>query len=97
MVGQQVDPPGQIAWPLGHWQAPFTQLVPPVQRLRQAPQFSLLVRSVSVHWPFVQQAPGSQQATSAELREAHTFWVFPPHFLQALLQLARCGRGRVLQ
>ena len=98
-MGQQVVPPGQKGEPLGHWQAPLTQIVPPVQALPQAPQFALLVvRSVGVHWPLMQQAPGSQQATLSELREAQTFCTLSPHCLQALLQFFRwAGCRRLLQ
>jgi hypothetical protein len=95
VVGQQVVPPGQRAWPLGHWQAPFTQLVPPVQTLPQPAQFSLVPSGMQV--PLQQPRPWVQQVTWSECCEAQTFCVLPPHCLQALLQLARCGRGRVLQ
>ena len=95
MVGQQVVPPGQKAEPLGHWQAPPTQLVPPVQALPQAAQFWFVPRPLQT--PLLQHVPCEQQVTLSESSEAQTFCVLPPHCLQALLQLARCGRGRVLQ
>jgi hypothetical protein len=95
VVGQHVDPPGQIAWPLGHRHAPFTQLWPPVQALPQAAQFWFVPRLL--HVPLQQPVPCEQQATLSESPEGQIFCVFPPHCLQALLQLARCGRGRVLQ
>ena len=96
VVGQQVVPPlGQNAESLGHWQAPFTQLVPPVQALPQAAQFWFVPRVLQI--PLQQPVPCEQQATLSESCEGQIFCVLPPHCLQALLQLARCGRGRVLQ
>ena len=61
----------------------------------QAAQLVLVPREAQV--PAVQHEPWEQHATLSESREGQTFCVFPPHCLQALLQLARCGRGRVLQ
>jgi hypothetical protein len=95
VVGQQVVPPGQKAWPLGHWQLALVQAVPPVQTLPQAAQFSTVPSEVQV--PLQQPVPSVQQVTWSECCEAQTFCVLPPHCLQALLQLDRCGRGRVLQ
>ena len=95
-MGQQVDPPlGQKAEPLGHWQAPLTQLCPPAQVSPQAAQFWFVPRVVQL--PLQQPVPCEQQATLSESREGQIFCVFPPHCLQALLQFARCGVGRVLQ
>jgi len=70
------------------------------QTVLQLPQwFGLVCRLTEAQTPPLrsQQVPLAQQETLVELLEAHTFAVFPPHCLQALLQLARCGRGRVLQ
>jgi len=55
VVGQQVDPPLQNAEPVGHWQVPLTQLVPPVQVLPQALQFWFVPREVQV--PLQQPVP----------------------------------------
>ena len=54
-VRGQHDPPGQTAWPLGHWQLPLVQLLPPMQTFPQAPQFWSVPRGVQTPpqtaWP----------------------------------------------
>ena len=90
-----MPPLEQNAESVGHLQVPFTQFVPPLQTLPQAPQFWLVFGGPQV--PAEQQVPCEQHVTLSESSEGQRFCVFPPHCLQALLQLARCGRGRVLQ
>jgi hypothetical protein len=94
--GQHVVPPlGQKADPVGHWHVPPAQLVPPLQTLPQPLQFWLVPRAVQL--PPQHPVPCEQHVTLSESCEAHTFCVLPPHCLQALLQLARWGRGSVRQ
>jgi hypothetical protein len=97
--GQQVVVLGQKAEPLGHWQLPLVQSVPPVQTLPQEAQFTFVPSAVQTlpqqpepalqHAPAQQLEPSVQQATWSESREGQTFCTFPPHCLQALLQLRR--------
>ena len=61
VVGQQVVPPGQKAWPLGHWQLALVQTVPPVQTLPQPAQFWFVPTDVQA--PPQQPVPDEQQAT----------------------------------
>jgi hypothetical protein len=83
VVGQQVVPPGQMAEPLGHWQLPLVQVVPPVQALPHAAQLVFVPRVVQTPlqsaWPLGHwQAPLTQFSPPVQaLPQAAQFWFVP--------------------
>jgi hypothetical protein len=81
VVGQHVVPQGQKAEPLGHWQLPLVQTVPPVQTLPQEAQF--------VFVPRVAQAPLQSAWPLGHWQEPFTQFVPPVQTLPQAPQLFR--------